>query len=407
MRGFMRNGWLLVAGAIALLAIASVTVASVRAHANGCIFDDGAAYCRMALGRLATLPFSHRVLVPAVVSWLPAGWSVAVRFQLVALVAASGTTVASGLLTLRLLRDRTAPRVAYPAALAAAALVALSPHIFRMALTEPVLVDQAAIFLGLVWCLLVTARTRALRAVSPLLVLLVVPTREAWLLPLLLATGMMVWMRRRLLATATLIATLAAAVFTFTRPSWSVGPWSRYSTVVQVLHDGRVAVTHPDNALWAVYFGVGFAAALALLLLVRWQRLRGPLGIVFVIAVGHLVQAPLAGTDVSRYAAAALPFAIVLAIIATVEVGTSPAFWSFVALAAATVVLWQPFRVAGLGVSAYYSMYYPGRASAMIALGGLILIATSLSWVLRSIDALPTRRLGLLSSRSRSSAGDA
>jgi hypothetical protein len=347
----------------------------------------------MAMGRLATLPFSRRVLVPAVVSWLPGGWSVVVRFQLVALVAASGATVASGLLTLRLLRDRASARVAYPAALAAAALVALSPHIFRLGLTEPVLVDQPAIFLGLIWCLLVTARTRALRAVSPLLVLLLVPTREAWVLPLLLATGVMVWMRRPFLATATLGATLAAAVFTFTRPSWSVGAWSHYSSVVQVLHDGRVALTHPDHTLWAVFFGVGFAAALALLLLSR-QRLRDPLGIVFVIAVGHLLEAPLAGTDVSRYAAAALPFAIVLAIVATVEVGTSRAFWSLVALTAATVLVWQPFRVAGAGVRAYFSMYYPGGASAMIALGGVVLIATTVIWVLRSTDALPRAPAG-------------
>jgi hypothetical protein len=394
MRRLVRQRWLLFAAGITLLAVASVTVASLHAHTNGCIFDDGAAYCRMAAGKLATLPFSRRVLVPTVVSWLP-GASLVVRFQLVALVCASGTTIATGLLALRLLRNRAATRVAYPAALAAAGFAALSPHLFRLALTEPVLVDQAAIFLGLLWCLLVTSSEGPPRALSPLLALLLVPTREAWLLPLLLATGVMVWMRHRVLAAATLVASLAGAVFTVTRPTWSVGPWSHYSTVVQVLHDGRVVLTHPDHALWAAFFGVGFAAVLALLLLTRWHALRGPLGIVFVVAVGHLLQAPLAGTDVSRYAAAAMPFAVVLAIVATVEVGTSRAFWSLVALTAATMLLWQPFRVAALGVHAYFSMYYPGPASAVIALSGLLLIATALIWVLRSGDALPGSAAGV------------
>src|SRR5205085_4420477 len=129
MRRLVRNPWLLYAAAIALLAVASVTVASVRRPSNGCIFDDGVAYCRMVVGKLATLPFSRRVFVPAVVSWLPGGWSIVLRFQLLALLAASGVTIGTGLLTLRLLRDRTAPRVLYPAAFAAAALVALSPHL--------------------------------------------------------------------------------------------------------------------------------------------------------------------------------------------------------------------------------------------------------------------------------------
>src|SRR5438067_13015201 len=113
-----------------MLAVASVTAAAIRAHSNGCIFDDGAAYCRMASGKLAQLPWARRVAVPALVSWLPGGWSMAVRFQLVALVASAGATVATALLTLRLVRERATPRVAYPAAVAAGALVALSPHLF-------------------------------------------------------------------------------------------------------------------------------------------------------------------------------------------------------------------------------------------------------------------------------------
>src|SRR5437016_2252421 len=104
-----RNGWQIFAAAIVLVAVASVTVASVRAHANGCIFNDGWSYCRMAVGKLAPLAWSRRVLVPAVVSWLPGGWSVVGRFKFVALLGASGATVATGILALRLLRPRATP----------------------------------------------------------------------------------------------------------------------------------------------------------------------------------------------------------------------------------------------------------------------------------------------------------
>jgi hypothetical protein len=50
-------------------------------------------------------------------------------------------------------------------------------------------------------------------------------------------------------------------------------------------------------------------------------------------------------------------------------------------------------------------MYYPGGASALIALGGLILIAATLRWVLRSTGALPIAAAAY--SPSRSSASEA
>jgi hypothetical protein len=253
-----------------------------------------------------------------------------------------------------------------------------------LALTTPVLVDQAAMFVGLVWCLLVTARAPWLRRISPLAVLLLIPTRETWVLPLLLATGVLWWTRQRILASATLLATVVAGAFTLTRPS---AP-GRFDTVLKVLHDGRVSLMHPDQAVWIVFFGVGFLAFLAVLLLARPRRLRGPTGIVFAIACAQLVQAPLSGSD-SRYAAAALPFAIALAIAATVEVGTRRVFWALIALTSATMLLWQPFRTAGAGVRSYVSMYYPSSATATaVALGGLLLIAAALVWVLRGDGAV-------------------
>src|SRR5205085_12108890 len=133
----------------------------------------------------------------------------------------------------------------------------------------------------------------SLRWMSPLVVLFLVPTRETWVLPVLLATGVIWWTRQRALASATLLATLAATAFTYTRPS---AP-GRFHTILKILHDGRVALTHPDQALWTVFFGAGFAAFLALLLLPRWQRLRGEARIVLVIACVQLVEAPLSGGD--------------------------------------------------------------------------------------------------------------
>src|SRR5215210_7332006 len=180
MRGLVRNRWLLFAAAIASLAMAGVVVAAAQTHSNGCIFADGHAYCRMASGKLAPLAWSRRVAVPTLVSWLPDDWSVVVRFRLVALVASAGAAVATGLLTVRLVQGRASRGVTYPAAIVAAGLVCVSPHFVRLALNTPVLVDQAAVLLGLAWCLLVTARSPRLRWMSPLLALVLIPTREAW-----------------------------------------------------------------------------------------------------------------------------------------------------------------------------------------------------------------------------------
>ena len=138
------------------------------------------------------------------------------------------------------------------------------------------------------------------------------------------------------------------------------------------------------------------SAALALLLIPRWRQLRGPPGIILVVACCHLVLAPLQGSD-SHYDAAALPYAIVLAIVATVVTGTKRAFWGLVALTGATVLLWQPFRVPAPGASAYASTYYPGGDSPLIAFGGIILITTTLIWVLGGMSAIGSR---LAASRS-------
>jgi hypothetical protein len=380
------------AAVVTVVAVASMILTSLRAPSNGCLFDDGVAYCRMGVGKLATLPWSRRVAVPALVTVLPHTWSVVFRYQLVALASSLGAAFGTFGLTLRLVRDRTTPRVAYSAGIAAASLVALAPHLFRMGLLAPVLVDQAAIFLGVVWCLLVTAKSRSLNWLSVPFALIMIPTREASILPLLLASGVLWWMRQRALAAATAVATVLGTVFTFTRPTSTVGPFGHFSSAVQVLHDGRVTLTHPDRALWSVFFGAGFLTFLALLLFARRRQLQGPVGIVLAVACVHLVQAPLGGTDVPRYAAQAVPFAAVLAMVAAIEVGTPRAFWTLTALTAATLLLWQPFRVPGPGAGPYLAMYKPGGDAVVIALGGVLLIAATLIWVLRDMEVAP--RLG-------------
>jgi hypothetical protein len=389
MRRLFRIDWPLFAAVVAVVAVASVIITSLRAPSNGCLFDDGVAYCQMGLGKLTTLPWSRRVAVPALVTVLPHTWSVVLRYQLVALVSSLGATIGTFFLTIRLVRDRTTPCVAYCAAVAAGSLVALAPHLFRMALLAPVLVDQAAIFLGVVWCLLVTCETGSLKWASPLVALLLVPTREASILPLLLAAGVLWWMRQRALAAATAVATVLGTVFTLTRPTSTVGPFGHFSSAIQVLHDGRVTLMHPDRALWSVFFGAGFVTFLALLLFARRRQLRGPVGIVLAVACAHLVQAPLGGTDVPRYAAEAVPFAAVLAMVAAIEVGTPRAFWGLTALTAATLLLWQPFRVPSPGAGPYLAMYKPGGDAVVIALGGILLIAATLIWVLRDMGVAP------------------
>jgi hypothetical protein len=261
-----------------------------------------------------------------------------------------------------------------------------------MGLLAPVLVDQAAIFLGVVWCLLVTAKSRSLNWLSVAVALILIPTREASILPLLLASGVLWWMRQRALAATTAVATVLGTVFTFTRPTSTVGPFGHFSSAVQVLHDGRVTLMHPDRALWSVFFGAGFVTFLALLLFARRRQLRGPVGILLAIACVHLVQAPLGGTDVPRYAAQAVPFAVVLAMVAAIEVGTPRAFWALTALTVATVLLWQPFRVPGPGAGPYLAVYKPGGDAVVIGVAGVLLIAATLIWVLRDMEVAP--RLG-------------
>jgi hypothetical protein len=365
-----RRRWLVLAALVSLLAVASLATAVAQAQSNGCIFDDGKAYCEMASGGLANAPFARRVVVPAAVSALPADLSVTSRFQLIALLAAGAAMIGTALLTRRLLRDRTSDGVAWAASLAAGGMVALSPHVYRLALTEPVLVDQVSVALGLAWCLLVTARRERIAWLSPLVILVLIPTREAWVIPLLAATGVLLWGGRRRLAAATLGATVVAAAFTLTRPT---GP-GRYDAVLEVLHNGRVALTHPDESAWAALFGVGVVSALALLLLADWRSLRGPVGIVFAVALAHLVQSFVAGADASRLASAALPFAIVLAFVAAAD-DEERRFPGLAVLIAATLWVWRPFDVASTGVTGYTEMYYPPGDSALIALASLALIA--------------------------------
>jgi hypothetical protein len=163
-------------------------------------------------------------------------------------------------------------------------------------------------------------------------------------------------------------------VFVLTRPSAS-GP---YSAVIESLHWAHLALVHPDRTVWAIFFGVGLCSAPALVPLARGRRLDGPIAIVFAVAVGQLVQALFAGADHSRLAAAALPFAVALAIAATVELGSARALAGLVVLVAATVLVWQPFRVPAPGVNGYAAMYYAGSSSAPVAVGGVILIMTVL-----------------------------
>lgn len=383
------NGWPLLAAVVGVLALASIIVTSLRAPSNGCMFDDGVAYCQMGLGKVTTLPWSRRVAVPALVTVLPQAWSVVFRFQLIAVVSSLGATIDTFLLTLRLVRERTTPRIAYSAAFTAASLVALAPHLFRMALLAPVLVDQAAIFLGVLWCVLVTANSKSLRWLSVPVALLLIPTREASIVPLLLAAGVLWRIRRRALAAATVVATSIGTIFTFTRPTSTVGKFAHFSSAIQILHDGRVTLIHPDRALWSVFFGAGFVTFLALLLIARRRQLPGPVGVVVTVACVHVLQAPLGGTDVARYAAEAVPFAAVLATVAVIEIGTPRAFVALTALTVVTLVFWQPFRVPGRGAARYAAMYEPGRGAWVIALGGVLLLAVTLRSVLRDVEVGP------------------
>ena len=372
--------WPATALVLSVLALGSVVNAFVLSQDNGCAFIDGQGYCRLATGQVAAEPFNRRIAVPTVVSWLPGAWSVVDRFRLVSVLGSVGVVVAVYVGTRQLLRRHRAPGL-QTAPVAAAALIAMSPHTFRMALGWPVLLDQVAAAVGVLWCLLATARSPVLRAGAPAVALTLLLIREAWALPLLLAAGvLMLVLHERRQALLTVGVVLVGVPFVLTRP---FAP-SDYNSLRAVLGSGWRAVSRPVDEIWFLLFGLSLVTALVVLLVVTRHVLREPLhAVVLAVAVGHLLQAPISGTDVGRIAFAALPFTLMLATVAAAHLTRVGGATGFAVLSAGTLVLWHPFfLVLPARERAYSSFYYPRSLGDDLAALSALALCVSCVWLL-------------------------
>jgi hypothetical protein len=280
-------------------------------------------------------------------------------------------------------------------------LTALSPHVVPLALLAPVLVDQVAAVVGLAWLLTVTARRPGLVFVSPLLALIVVLVREAWALPLLACAVLVFLSGQRLLGLLTGLATLLGLGTALTAPALA-GP---YSSTTIALHSAKDALLHPLGAVWSLAFGAGVLGLLGLLV-GAWSlvgRRRGRRGVehasqrelVAVVGVAHLLLALVGGADVSRLAAAALPYAIALAVAWAVELPQPDGAWLLVVGVIVTALVWRPWIVVRRGEPAYFARYYPGptltQVLALVAVVGGVAVTVGLTRSWRSSTAAMSR----------------
>ena len=378
-------------GAVVGLLSALIVLRLTFSHpVSPCAFEDGEAYCSMASGGPAPIPFSRRLLVPAVVSWLPGSYSLTGRFQAVAVTSVLVMIIGAMVLTRRLMPRSLPPGVRTGAAIVAASLTAVAPHTLRLALSWPALVDQAATALGLVWLLLVLTRVRVLVALSPFVAFATVAAREAWALPLLVVAAILWHRGRRLAAALTGCGAIAAVLFGLLRPHASGG----YSTVRAILGAGKAGVTNPFGELWALVFAVGIVSVLGLLTASTLRRGEAGAYHVPVIAVigSLLFEAVLTGSDVSRLASGALPFALALGVSEASRRTSLESDATLAVLTLASLLLWQPLRVLKAGDPSYLSYYYPrATASAMCAV--LVALGLALTYRLwRAEAATPARQ---------------
>lgn len=173
-------------------------------------------------------------------------------------------------------------------------------------------------------------------------------------------------------------------LFELTRPSVP----NDYSSLDAVLGAGKAGLTDPVGTLWAVFFGVGVIAVLVLLPLQRWLRSRASpelLEALLLVAFGCLlVESVSTGSDVSRLAFGALPFAIPLAVAAAAKRDGAGGLPGLALLTLLTILLWQPFRTLPAGDQAYVSFYYPRTGATLAGLGALIASVAVLVVLLRA-----------------------
>ncbi|MBV9412478.1 MAG: hypothetical protein JO148_12835 [Acidimicrobiia bacterium] len=312
---------------------------------HGCAYGDGESYCAMAMGHRGFLPFSRRVLAPAIVRLMSFS-SVTARFRVLDLVSLVVAAVLTAILTRRVARSFGSTRqLASAGAVIAAAVVLLSPYGTRLALFDPVTTDLPALALGLGWLVLATGPRGAARWWAVPVGALAVLAREAWCLPIVAGAVASLALPEREVrpVAAQVVAAGAAGVFALTRPGTPLGPSS--SELGRILLQRHFGSAQGLVGLgWAMLFALGLFPLLLLALprVVKARETRALVDVLVVVAAVHLLQSLVGATDTSRPAAAALP------VLAAIAIGVAVAARSALALAsviAASLVVWQPFLV--------------------------------------------------------------
>ena len=179
-RGFGTRSILVVAALLVAAAVLAVAVYTTHPESirPACSFPDGESYCAIARGEHGKRPFSRRVGTPAVAHVLPG--SLDGQFRAIALVSLAISAVCSALLARRLARRMGVVdgRTLAATGTAAAAAVLIMPHGLRLALSVPILTDEAGLAVGLVWILLFTSKRAVVSTASlPAALLAVSPAR--------------------------------------------------------------------------------------------------------------------------------------------------------------------------------------------------------------------------------------
>ena len=276
MRSLIRQRWtsedsegpLLVVAAIAAALVVAVAIFTALANNSiavnhGCSYGDGESYCAMARGHPGYVPFSRRLLAPAVVRIMHVG-SLTGRFRLLDLVSLAVAAWFTAALTKRLAAHRGVKARAQSAgALVAASVVLLSPFAIRTAVFNPVNTDQLALALGLVWLVLATSPSPSRRWWAVPAAAAAVLTREAWVVPVVAGALASMAMRPRAFraVAAQVVVAIAAAVVALTRPGIPLGT-NTGGLARALVHIHLGSISGLAGVAWALLFAFGIVPLL-------------------------------------------------------------------------------------------------------------------------------------------------
>lgn len=322
--------------------ILTVATLSIRPVA-GCAFADGESYCAVARGELAHRPFNRRPLVPLLVRLFHPGGIIS-GFQFWALLSLGFLVVGVAALTASLTATVTARRNDLASPLMAASLVLLMPHGVRLAWVYPVFTDITAMALGVFWLVILASRRPGF---APLVALLAVLCREQWAVPVLLVGIWLILRRQHAVGWTHVAVAVLGAVVDLTRPHTGFS----YTTTLQRAAGNFVHQVGPVSVI--VITGV----IAALYLTSRpWNERVGAQEIpLLIVAVFNMCFGVIAGSDVPRLIAAAVPFLICLALAWSSRPGQSPL--RLVVTVLSLFVLWRVWQLPS--ASAYKELFKP------------------------------------------------